>query len=62
MYMDDVLDSCEATDEARTLQRQLAVMLSDAAYNSRKWLSNDLEVIEEIPCTGEPVIWNRDQG
>ena len=49
MYVDDVLDSCETTQEARTLQRQLAVMLSDAGFNLRKWLSNDLEVIEEIP-------------
>jgi hypothetical protein len=49
MYVDDVLDSCETTQEARTLQRQLAVMLSDAGFNLRKWLSNDVEVIEEIP-------------
>ena len=49
MYVDDVLDSRETTQEAKNLRRELSDMLSGAGFDLRKWLSNEVEVIEEIP-------------
>jgi hypothetical protein len=49
MYVDDVLDSRETTQEAKNLRRELSDMLSGAGFDLGKWLSNEVEVIEEIP-------------
>ena len=39
MYVDDVLDSRETTQEAKNLRRELSDMLSGAGFDLRKWLS-----------------------
>ena len=49
MYVDDVLDSCETKQEANSLLLELSTMLNGAGFNLRKWLSNEVEVIEHIP-------------
>jgi hypothetical protein len=49
MYVDDVLDSTETTHDAVVLRRQLSEMLSGAGFTLRKWLSNEAEVIQDVP-------------
>lgn len=49
MYVDDVLDSCETTESAQQLRRQLSELLAQAGIKLRKWSSNEPVVIEDIP-------------
>ena len=49
MYVDDVLDSCETTENAQQLRRQLSELLALAGFKLRKWSSNEPVVIEDIP-------------
>ena len=49
MYVDDALDSCETVPEAKDLQKQTTELLSEAGFPLRKWMSNEVEVIEDIP-------------
>jgi len=49
MYADDVLDSCETTQSAQQLRRQLSELLALAGFKLRKWFSNEPIVIEDIP-------------
>jgi hypothetical protein len=49
MYVDDVLDSKETIQDAVALRRQLSEMLSGAGFTLRKWLSNEAEVIQDVP-------------
>lgn len=49
MYVDDVLDSCETTQSAQHLRRQLSDLLAMAGFKLRKWSSNEPVVIEDIP-------------
>ena len=49
MYVDDVLDSCETTQEAQVLQSELSVVLRKAGFNLRKWLSNEPSVLKDVP-------------
>ena len=49
MYVDDVLDSKETTQDAIVLRRQLLEMLSGGGFHLQKWLSNEAEVIQDIP-------------
>ena len=49
MYVDDVLDSCETSQSAQQLRRQLSELLALAGFKLRKWSSNEPIVIEDIP-------------
>ena len=49
MYVDDVLDSCETVEEARKLRQQLSELVGGAGFKLRKWSSNEVSVIEDIP-------------
>lgn len=49
MYVDDVLDSCETIPEAKALRRQASELLSGAGFDLKKWVSNEVAVIEDIP-------------
>ena len=49
MYVDDVLDSCETTQEAQVLQRELSDLLRKGGFSLRKWSSNEPLVLKDIP-------------
>ena len=49
MYVDDLLDSCETTQDAKQLQIQLSDLLASAGFRLRKWASNSEEVLHDIP-------------
>ncbi len=48
MYVDDVLDSCETTQEAQVLQRELSDLLRKGGFSLRKWSSNEPLVLKDI--------------
>ena len=48
-YMDDFFKSVKSSDEALELQKELVEMLNEAAFHLTKWISNEKEVIEQIP-------------
>ena len=48
-YMDDFFKSLESIDEAMEIQQQLAEMLNLGGFHLTKWISNEKEVIEQIP-------------
>lgn len=47
--MDDFFKSVISTDGALELQQQLAEMLNPGGFHLTKWISNEKEVIEQIP-------------
>ncbi|XP_028410464.1 uncharacterized protein LOC114533078 [Dendronephthya gigantea] len=49
MYVDDVLDSCETVQGAITLRQQTSELVSGAGFNLRKWMSNQADVIKDVP-------------
>ncbi len=49
MYVDDVLDSCETVSEAITLRQQTSELVSGAGFSLRKWMSNEADVIKDVP-------------
>ena len=49
MYVDDVLDSCETIPEAKVLRKQMTELLSEAGFTLKKWMSNEVEVIKDVP-------------
>ncbi|XP_071095649.1 uncharacterized protein [Haliotis cracherodii] len=48
-YMDDSMDSVENVDEGIELYNQLTQLWSSASMHARKWLSNSLNVLDNIP-------------
>ena len=48
-YMDDLFKSVTSTDEAVALQQKLVELLKLAGFNLTKWISNEKEVIEQVP-------------
>ena len=48
-YTDDSLDSVETSTEAIQLYKELKLIWSNAGMNARKWLSNNVEVMKQIP-------------
>ncbi|XP_048239844.1 uncharacterized protein LOC124124713 isoform X1 [Haliotis rufescens] len=48
-YMDDSMDSVENVDEGIELYNQLTRLWSSASMHARKWLSNSLNVLDNIP-------------
>ena len=49
-YMDDSMDSVKNSAEGIELYRQLSELWEMAGMHARKWLSNDPEVLKEIPA------------
>ena len=49
VYVDNVLDPCETTQSAQQLRRQLLELLALAGFKLRKWSSNELMIIKDIP-------------
>ena len=49
MYVDNVLDSCDTVKEAQKLRQQLSEPVGEAGFKLRKWSSNKVSVIEDIP-------------
>ena len=47
-YMDDFFKSVKSTDEAMEMQ-QLVEMLNLGGFHLNKWISNEKEVIAQIP-------------
>ncbi|XP_055706055.1 uncharacterized protein LOC129803485 [Phlebotomus papatasi] len=48
-YVDDVLTGTSTVEEAKELQRQLSLMLSQGGFKLKKWTSNSAEVLSQIP-------------
>ena len=48
-YMDDFFKSVKSTNEAMEMQQQLAEMLNMGGFHLTKWISNEKEVMEQIP-------------
>ena len=48
-YMDDFFKSVKSIDEAMEIQQQLAEMLNLGGFHLTKWISNEKEVIAQIP-------------
>ena len=49
MYVDDVMKSVIGTDLAIKLAKQLRELLASGGFRLTKWLSNDRQVLAEIP-------------
>ncbi|XP_028416851.1 uncharacterized protein LOC114541063 [Dendronephthya gigantea] len=49
MYVDDVLDLCETTQEAQVLQCELSDVLRRGGFSLRKWSSNRPSVLKNVP-------------
>ena len=52
-YMDDFFKSVKSTDEAMEMRQQLVEMLNLGGFHLTKWISNEKEVIAQIPRTGK---------
>ena len=50
-YTDDFFKSVKSTDEAMGMQQQLVEMLNLGGFHLTKWISNEKEVIAQIPET-----------
>ena len=48
-YMDDFFKSVKSADEALEMQQQLSEMLNLGGFHLTKWISNEKEVITQIP-------------
>ena len=48
-YMDDCLDSVESVVEAKQLSHELLDLWKEANMNARKWISNEMEALTDIP-------------
>jgi hypothetical protein len=48
-YMDDTMDSVETEEQGRQLYRELSELWRLAGMNARKWMSNSIAVLDQIP-------------
>ena len=48
-YMDDSLDSVESDNKAMKLYNELKQLWHSAGMHARKWVSNSLHVMSQIP-------------
>lgn len=48
-YVDDLLSGAYSQSDAIFIRRQLSELLSKSGFNLRKWVSNDSDVLNEIP-------------
>lgn len=49
MYVDDLSDSVDNTSDAITLRKQVTELLGSAGFRIRKWISNNIDVLADIP-------------
>ncbi|XP_064629238.1 uncharacterized protein LOC135488533 [Lineus longissimus] len=49
VYMDDAIDSLDTIKMGKDLRRQLAEMLKLAGFDIRKWCSNSVELLLDVP-------------
>jgi hypothetical protein len=49
MYMDDNLSSVDSTEEGILLREQLTTLLRGAGFDIKKWCSNDMRVLQDVP-------------
>ncbi|XP_064638261.1 uncharacterized protein LOC135494279 [Lineus longissimus] len=49
LYVDDAIDSRCSTGEAKKTRSEMTEMLDRGGMKMRKWLSNDPEVLEDVP-------------
>lgn len=49
MYMDDLLTGSQSIEEAKKLQKEIIDIMKSAKFHLRKWVSNDPEVLSNIP-------------
>ncbi|XP_026325441.1 uncharacterized protein LOC113234351, partial [Hyposmocoma kahamanoa] len=49
LYVDDLLAGCNSIEEAQMAQSQLITMLKCGGFNMRKWASNNLTLLENLP-------------
>lgn len=48
-FVDDALFGKDTINEARSTRDQLIKLLGEAAFNLRKWSSNELKLVEDLP-------------
>lgn len=48
-YVDDLLTGSDTTEEAIQLQKQISILLESGGFQLRKWLTNDANVLQQIP-------------
>lgn len=48
-YMDDVTSGCDDLESAVRLQREITSILAEAKFPLRKWKTNDIEFLKQIP-------------
>ncbi|KAJ0169226.1 hypothetical protein K1T71_015256 [Dendrolimus kikuchii] len=48
-YMDDLLEGGDSLEQTRTLQYELIQILKEAGMNIRKWSSNSLDLVKDLP-------------
>jgi hypothetical protein len=49
IYMDDAIESLDSIEEIKELRRQLRELLKTGGFDIRKWCSNSIEVLLDIP-------------
>ena len=49
-YMDDLMPSLPTIEEAKETRQQLSELGDKAGFHIRKWLSNRVEVLEDVPA------------
>ncbi|KAJ8040732.1 Alpha-N-acetylgalactosaminide alpha-2,6-sialyltransferase 6 [Holothuria leucospilota] len=49
MYVDDLCDSVSEVSQAVELRHEIAELLGEAGFSIRKWVSNDISVLANIP-------------
>lgn len=49
IYVDDIVTGCDTPQDALQLQRDLTSLLFKGGFELRKWMSNDQEVLSQLP-------------
>ena len=52
-YMDDLMPSLPTIEEAKQTRQQLSKLGDKAGFHIRKWLSNRVEVLEDVPAVDQ---------
>lgn len=60
--MDDMTSGCQNIEEGIEIQKQLNEILKSAHFHLRKWMSNDLRMLENLdPADRENIDWNNEE-
>ncbi|XP_029674439.1 uncharacterized protein LOC115242348 [Formica exsecta] len=49
LCVDDVLFGADSVEAARQIRKQLNILLNRGGFHLRKWISNDLALLRDIP-------------